>query len=58
MAAKRSLAVLDRFTRTKGMPRPGRVSGGGFRAVYYGRPGKVRVIRGKRVNGTRISSAD
>jgi hypothetical protein len=56
--AKRSaIGVLDRFAKAKKMPLVSRVSGGGVRAVYYRNPSKVRVIRGKRVNGTRSAGS-
>lgn len=50
-----SVAILERFARVKNLPRVGRVSGGGVREVYYKDPDRVRVVRGKRVNGTRFA---
>ncbi|HET8863812.1 MAG TPA: hypothetical protein VFM94_11250 [Solirubrobacterales bacterium] len=50
------MSVLDRFVKAKKLPIVGQVSGGGVRAVYYRHPERIRVIRGKRVNGTRNAS--
>ncbi len=50
-----SISILDRFAKVKNLPSVGRVSGGGVRAVYYSDPGRTRVVRGKRVNGTRFA---
>jgi hypothetical protein len=58
MARRSSIGMLDRFAKVKRMPAVGRVSGGGVRAVYYRHPGRVRVFRGKRVNGTRSATYD
>jgi hypothetical protein len=56
--AGRSIDLLNRFAKAKKMPTPGRVSGGGTRSVYYRDPDRVRVVRGKRVNGTRSAGLD
>jgi hypothetical protein len=50
-----SVSILDRFAKAKKLPTVGRVSGGGVRKVYYRNPDKVRVFRGKRVNGSRLA---
>jgi hypothetical protein len=51
------LSVLDKFVKAKKLPTVGRVSGGGVRVVYYRDPDRIRVVRGKRVNGTRAASS-
>jgi hypothetical protein len=51
-----SIKVLNRFAKAKNMPIAGRVSGGGPRTVIYRHPDRVRVFRGKPVNGTRSAS--
>lgn len=51
-----SMSILDRFIKVKKLPTVGRVSGGGVRTVYYRHPDRVRVIRGKPVNGTRTAT--
>jgi hypothetical protein len=56
MPGKASVSILEVFAKAKNLPAVGRVSGGGVREVYYRRPDRVRVVRGKQVNGTR--SAD
>jgi hypothetical protein len=55
VAKRSSLDALNRFAKAKKMPTAGRVSGGGLRTVYYRDPAKVRVVRGKPVNGTRTA---
>jgi hypothetical protein len=55
MAKRSSIDILDRFAKAKDMPTAGRVSGGGVRTVYYRDPARVKVIRGKAVNGTRAA---
>ncbi len=55
MAERGSIRILDRFAKEKNLPEVGRVSGGGVRRVYYRDPSRVRVFRGKRVNGTRFA---
>lgn len=56
MSKRSAIGVLDSFAKAKNMPSVGRVSGGGVRTVYYRNPDQVRVVRGKRVNGTRSAS--
>jgi hypothetical protein len=53
MSKNPSLPALGRFAKKKNLAKPGRVSGGGTRAVYYDNPDQVQVIRGKDVNGSR-----
>ena len=43
------MEVLGDFAKAKGLPKVGRVSGGGARRVYYENPDQVRVIRGRNV---------
>jgi hypothetical protein len=50
------ISVLNRFVKAKKLPPVGRVSGGGVRTVYYRDPQRVKVVRGKRVNGSRAAS--
>lgn len=54
VAERGAIKILDRFAKEKNLPDVGRVSGGGVRRVYYRDPSRVRVFRGKRVNGTRF----
>ncbi len=56
MAERSPISVLSRFAKAKKLPAVGRVSGGGVRTVYYRHPNRVKVVRGKRVNGTRAAS--
>lgn len=49
----RSISDFESFAKAKNLAKPGRISGGGSRAVYYRRPERVQVIRGKNVNGSR-----
>jgi len=42
------LAMLERFCKVKGLPRPGRVSGG-MRTIHYQHPERVEVIRGRKI---------
>ena len=53
-----SIAHFAAFAKKKNMPRPGRVAGGGSRDVYYRQPDRVKVIRGKDINGTRSPAAE
>jgi hypothetical protein len=53
MSENPSIPALGRFAKAKKLAKPGRVSGGGSRAVYYENPDQVQVIRGKTVNGSR-----
>ena len=55
MAKDHSIDILDSFAKAKDMPTAGRVSGGGVRTVYYRHPSRVKVIRGRAVNGTRAA---
>lgn len=55
MAERGAIKILDHFAKAKNLPDVGRVSGGGVRRVYYRDPSRVRVFRGKRVNGTRFA---
>jgi hypothetical protein len=48
-----TLNYFVEFAKKKKMPRPRRVAGGGSRDVYYRQPDRVKVIRGKDINGTR-----
>jgi hypothetical protein len=50
------IRILNEFAKAKNLPAAGRVSGGGPRNVYYRHPNRVKVVRGKRVNGTRSAS--
>jgi hypothetical protein len=52
-----SIAHFAAFAKKKSMPPPRRVAGGGSRDVYYRQPDRVKVVRGKDINGTRSSAA-
>jgi len=53
MPDRPSLAHFIQFAKKKKMPVPGRVVGGGSLDVYYRRPDRVKVIRGRDINGSR-----
>jgi hypothetical protein len=48
-----ALTYFVDFAKKKNMPRPHRVAGGGSRDVYFRQPDRVKVIRGKDINGMR-----
>jgi hypothetical protein len=40
------MEALEDFCKAKGLPKPGRIAGGGSRRVYYENPDRVEVIKG------------
>lgn len=56
MSDTSSMPEVESFVKAKKMAKPGRVSGGGSRAVYYRHPERVQVIRGRNVNGASRSA--
>lgn len=56
-AERATFQDLERFASKAGRRRPGRAVGGALRAFYIKHPGRVQVVHGEHINGSRPSGS-